>query len=363
MKRKIIGIFVCMLLIATAVPAVESLKNNAINATVPSHPLENNPPVFGTPSPANDSTNNPLNLTWSIPISDPEGDLFTWAIECSNGQTNSGSGASNGTKSLALSGLTYLTTYIIWVNATDPGGSQIFVQAWYTFTTKAPNDPPVFGTPSPVNGSTNNPNSFTWSIPISDPQGDLFIWAIQCSNGQTNSGSGASNGTKSLALSGLGSSTTYKLWVNATDPDGSSLYTRAWYTFTTQQNAPPNKPNKPSGTESGKINTPYTYTTSTTDPNGDQVYYNWSWGDGNYSGWLGPIASGATASANHTWTIKGSYEIKVKAKDPSGNESAWSDPLPVSMPLSNNIMSLSFWEWLFERFPHAFPILRQLLGY
>jgi len=39
MKNKIVGIFVCMLLIATAVPAVVSLKNSAINATVPSHPL------------------------------------------------------------------------------------------------------------------------------------------------------------------------------------------------------------------------------------------------------------------------------------------------------------------------------------
>jgi len=39
MKNKIVGIFVCMLLIATAVPAVTSLKNSAINATVPSHPL------------------------------------------------------------------------------------------------------------------------------------------------------------------------------------------------------------------------------------------------------------------------------------------------------------------------------------
>ena len=32
-------------------------------------------------------------------------------------------GASNGTKSLSLSGLTYSTTYKVWVNATDPTGS------------------------------------------------------------------------------------------------------------------------------------------------------------------------------------------------------------------------------------------------
>jgi hypothetical protein len=38
MKTKIIGILVCMLLIATAVPVVTSIKNNVIPAMVPSHP-------------------------------------------------------------------------------------------------------------------------------------------------------------------------------------------------------------------------------------------------------------------------------------------------------------------------------------
>jgi len=38
MKKKIIGILVCMLLIATAVPAVTSIKNSTINATHPSIP-------------------------------------------------------------------------------------------------------------------------------------------------------------------------------------------------------------------------------------------------------------------------------------------------------------------------------------
>lgn len=266
-------------------------------------------------------------------------------------------------KTLALSDLSYLTKYTVWVNATDLGGSGLFVQAWFTFMTKAPSTPPVFGTPSPANNSVNNHLSFTWSIPINDLEGDLFSWSIHCSNGQISSGTGASNGTKSLVLTGLLSLTTYKVWVNATDPDGSSLYTRAWYTFTTEPNIPPNKPSKPSGTASGKIKTLYTYTTGLLDPNGDKVYYNWSWGDGNYSGWFGPFASGATASANHTWTVKGSYEVKVKAKDPSGNESAWSEPLTVTMPTSYDMPMRWFWERLFERFPHAFPLLRNLMEY
>ncbi|MCX6671864.1 MAG: hypothetical protein NTX92_08100, partial [Euryarchaeota archaeon] len=69
----------------------------------------NLPPIFGTPTPANGSTSNPLSLPWSIPINDPEGNLISWTIQCSNGQTNSGTNAANGTRSLALSGLAYST--------------------------------------------------------------------------------------------------------------------------------------------------------------------------------------------------------------------------------------------------------------
>jgi hypothetical protein len=50
------------------------------------------------------------------------------------------------------------------------------------------NLPPTFGTPIPVNCSTNNPQNFNWSIPINDPESDAFSWSIKCSNGQTSSG-------------------------------------------------------------------------------------------------------------------------------------------------------------------------------
>ncbi len=240
------------------------------------------------------------------------------------------------------------------VHPTEPNHSLSQDSRWYTFTTKTTlvNTPPVFGTPSPTNGSTGNQLNQTWSIPINDPQGNLFSWTIQCNNRQNNSGTSASNGTKSLALSGLTNSTTYKIWVNATDP-----------TVTTQQqNVPPNKPNTPSGNNSGKIKTLYTYTTSTTDPNGDQVYYLWDWGDGSQSDWLGPYNSGIITNTMHKWTIKGSYSIKVKAKDIYGKESVWSEPLPITMPYSYKPI-IQFLELLFQRFPHAFPILRHLVGY
>ena len=321
----------------------------------------NQPPVFGTPNPPNNSANNPLSFTWSIPINDNEGDHFSWTMQCSNGQTNSGNGASNGTKTLNLTGLAYSTLYKVWVNATDTNGSGHYTRRWYTFTTGQLNQPPFFGIPTPANDSTYQPVNLTWSIPINDPNGDHFSWTMQCSNGQTNSGTQAANGTKTLVLTGLMYTTLYKIWVNATDPTGSGLYTRRWYTFTTKANQPPETPTITGPTQGKKkVNTVYNFTT--TDPDNDHVYYLIDWGDNTTSGWIGLYDSGADVKINHTWSTKGTFIIKAKAKDNFSGESDWAS-LSVKMPFSFDIPFPSFWERLFERFPHAFPMLRQLLGY
>jgi hypothetical protein len=69
---------------------------------------------------------------------------------------------------------------------------------------------------------------------MSDPEGNPFTWTIQCSNGQTKTRTGQTGGTYSMTLVGLTSAKTYKVWVNATDPTGSNMYTRRSYTYTTQ---------------------------------------------------------------------------------------------------------------------------------
>ena len=476
------------------------------------------PPVFGLPSPANGSTGNPLSLSWNIRINDPEGNTYSWTIQCSNHQTNSATNTTNGTKSLSLSGLTYSTTYKIWVNATDPTGSDRYTRGWYTFTTvtssgnpsnlnaqnptsssislswtkgstsdytmirrstsgyptsatsgtqayygtgtsatdsslssgqiyyyrawayssssgqyssgyasdseytspgtpsslnaytpttnsislswskgtageytmirrstgiypSSPtsgtqayygtetsatdsglspgtyyyrawardsdsnyysseysqdyetisqpiNSPPAFGMPSPANLSTNNPISLTWSIPINDPEGNTFSWTIQCSNHQTNSATNTTNGTKSLSLSGLTYSTTYKIWVNATDPTGSGNYTRNWYTFTTKNSSDgdgggsdgaeiPNK--KPIANASagapyqGFVNIEILFDGSASyDPDGTITKYEWSFGDN---------TTATEATPTHTYQKEGNYTVTLTVTDNNGNTS------------------------------------------
>jgi len=120
------------------------------------------------------------------------------------------------------------------------------------------------------------------------------------------------------------------------------------------ENNEPEKPSRPSGTTNGKKGVRYYYTSSTDDPDGDQLYYLFDWGDGTDSGWVGPYDSGDTAEASHIWENTGSFPIKVKAKDIHGDESIWSEPLPVYMPKSKTIKYTVIYrilQILMENFP------------
>ena len=97
-------------------------------------------------------------------------------------------------------------------------------------------------------------------------------------------------------------------------------------------NNPPEKPSRPHGLIWGKVGWNLTYITSSTDKDGDQLYYMFDWGDGNVSGWLGPYKPGEMLKAKHSWRKEGTYIVRVKARDIHYSESPWSDPLIVSVP-------------------------------
>ena len=107
-------------------------------------------------------------------------------------------------------------------------------------------------------------------------------------------------------------------------------------------NEQPNKPSRPTGPINGKMGIEYNYSTSSTDPQGNDLYYFFYWGDGTNSGWLGPYKSGEEVKASNIWQIKANYKIRVKAKDTNGHESEWSDPLTVSMAKTKFIQSIFF---------------------
>jgi hypothetical protein len=128
---------------------------------------------------------------------------------------------------------------------------------------------------------------------------------------------------------GIGYGETCYWKVISEDDRGHSTEGPIW-TFKT--NLRPNKPDKPIGKKQGSTEKTYTYKTSTTDPNGHNLFYKFDWGDGTESAWLGPYESGGTVEASHSWDKIDDYNIKVKAKDSRNGVSEWSESLEVSMP-------------------------------
>jgi len=208
----------------------------------------------------------------------------------------------------------------------------------------------------PYSGAAGELISFSGSV-LGGSSPYTFAWDLD-NDGEYDDASGAS-ASKSWDIPGE-----YIISLKVTDSMQESDTDDA--TVTVFSN-PPEKPDTPDGPTSGKAGVEYTYTSSTSDPNGDHVYYKWDWGDSTDSGWLGPYNSGQTVNASHKWIGQDSYQIKVKAKDDpngdgdlsDGSESDWSDPLSISMPKNKaiNPLFLQFLERLMERFPRLARLL------
>ncbi|KYK29618.1 hypothetical protein AYK20_05090 [Thermoplasmatales archaeon SG8-52-1] len=121
-------------------------------------------------------------------------------------------------------------------------------------------------------------------------------------------------------------------------------------------NHPPNKITI-TGTDGGKPGESYQYTFNAVDPDEDNVKYFIDWGDANsYSSIYVP--SGTDVTLSHTWTSKGTYIIKAKAKDEFGifgPEATKTVRVPRYKEINKNLLNY------LQINKNIFPILRLLL--
>jgi hypothetical protein len=117
----------------------------------------------------------------------------------------------------------------------------------------------------------------------------------------------------------------------------------------------PNTPSRPSGPSTGRPNVGYDFTTSSSDPDGDIVYYTWDWGNDIIYYKRGPFNNSELCTLEYGWLFWGDYNIRVKAVDSCGGESNWSDPLRITIPRpkTNNDFLL--------RLLDSYPILKEVL--
>ena len=192
------------------------------------------------------------------------------------------------------------------------------------------NQPPsIPNNPSPVSGSTSisiNTN-LSWIGGDPDPEDTVTYDVYFKANDSSPDILVSSDQNSTIYIPGILNYDTHYYWkIVAKDNHGKETPGPVWNFITESQiNNPPNLPNTPSGPSSGTINTTYFFSTSTTDPNGDNIAYKFDWGDGNISNWTSYVSSGNSISQLHSYSTKGTYYIKAKAKDINGAESEWSN--------------------------------------
>ncbi len=166
-----------------------------------------------------------------------------------------------------------------------------------------------------------------WNDPMDGSSQSLdYFFTTCCTSGNYTQGQAHQYALLEMYTNGLWYYTYYEtfewgaLWGN---PDLGMV------TFTV--NKPPETPSQPDGPTEGVEDKEYTFSASTTDPEGEQICYMFNWGDGNVSEWLGPYNSGDGVEASYIWPDPGEYDVKVKAKDVNDSESDWSIPLTVTI--------------------------------
>jgi hypothetical protein len=115
------------------------------------------------------------------------------------------------------------------------------------------------------------------------------------------------------------------------------------------------------GSNSGKTGEKQVFTIVTIDYQGDNVEYYIDWDDNANSGWIGPYPSGMNITVNHTWNNRGTFNLRVKARDVYGHESDWSTfPVSIARTRSYNPI-IELFTRILERFTFFEKILNQIL--
>ncbi len=132
-------------------------------------------------------------------------------------------------------------------------------------------------------------------------------------------------------------------------------------------NAPPSRPDI-SGETKGKVGTSYNYTFTSADPDFDDIFYYIKWGDGSLDvQWDGPHSSGGSITMEHTFTSIGTYTIQAQAKDTHGETSKWGT-LEVTITKGRNKQLTSspflhFLQILLDRMLSSFSIFNSIIEF
>ncbi len=290
--------------------------------------INGGPPVKPEP-PSGPATGN-LNAEYDFTAvtTDPDGDRLRYMFYWGDGTFSDWSDyVDSGTSCTMSHAWDEQNTFYLKVIAQDEWGadSEWSLEAEILITGNPPDTP--LAPSGPQSGSLNVEYDYTAST--IDPDGDRIRYMFDWGDGTYSDWSDyhASGATCTMSHA-WDYPDSFDVKVMAQDEWGSeSSWSPALPVEITSN--PPADPQEPNGPSSGYSHAKYSYSTSTTDPDGDQVSYRFDWGDGTFSSWTALQNSGTTCTLDYSWDEGGTYLVSAKARDAWGEESDWSDSMTV----------------------------------
>jgi hypothetical protein len=266
--------------------------------------------------------NNTGSYVWNTTVV-PDGDQYLIRVSATDESNNTGSDTSNSTFSIDN-----IDTVLPQVTVLYPNGGEGVVGD-LTILWSASDDVTmdlngsILLEYSPDNGNNwsviaaqlNNTGLFVWNTTVV-PDGNAYLIRVSATDESNNTGSDKSNGT---------------------------------FSINNNLNYPPTIP-QVIGPSAGGNGINFDFIVNTTDPEADQIYYLFDWGNGNFSGWLGPVNSSVSVTTSYTWRDDGNYTIRVKAKDIYEGESEWSVVHPISIAPQINFSNVQLGHVYFKLF-------------
>ncbi len=175
--------------------------------------------------------------------------------------------------------------------------------------------------------------TLSFSSSTTDPEDEDIQYRWNFADGTvTDWSSSVASGTTSVASHAWSTPGYYHVRVQARDVNEStSAWSEALLVTVEAQNDPPSVSGAPVGPSQLAIYEQGSYTVEGSDPNGDQVAFRMSWGDGSYSDWSELFDSGSSYEFSHAWSQSDTYNVRVQAMDSKGKKSGWSDELKVTV--------------------------------
>jgi len=251
------------------------------------------------------SGNVPLDVTFTMSASDPDGLISVWGLDADGDASFDYSGAGN-PPSTQPHKYTTPGTYIAAFMVLDNDGAN----CWKTVTIVAGENEPPTCSLSPDKSSGKAPLAVTFSISASDSDGWISSWELDPDDGSpTYSGTGNPPSTKAHTYTAAG---TYTAILGVTDNEGATRFDNKVINVD-----PPNQ--APTADFSADVTSccePLTVQFTDKSTPGDYTITSWYWefGDGDTSTIQNP---------SHTYNSAGTYTVSLTVTDSHGYSDTW----------------------------------------